>query len=130
MVSSLYSNRQKKLKSVLGEHGIDGILITNLTNICYICGFTGSSATCLILPEKQYFISDGRYAEQSREQVSGFSRVIENLSHLELLSAKKKNLIPDGLKLGFEGDHLSVSQYNTIVDLFPKTDWVCTKGIL
>ncbi|MDP7608267.1 MAG: Xaa-Pro peptidase family protein [Candidatus Marinimicrobia bacterium] len=130
MVSSLYSNRQEKLKSVLGEHGIDGILITNLTNICYICGFTGSSATCLILPEKQYFISDGRYAEQSREQVSGFSRVIENLSHLELLSAKKKNLIPDGLKLGFEGDHLSVSQYNTIVDLFPKTDWVCTKGIL
>ncbi len=90
MVSSLYSNRQEKLKSVLGEHGIDGILITNLTNICYICGFTGSSATCLILPEKQYFISDGRYAEQSREQVSGFSRVIENLSHLELLSAKKK----------------------------------------
>ncbi len=130
MVSSLYSNRQEKLKSVLGEHGIDGILITNLTNICYICGFTGSSATCLILPEKQYFISDGRYAEQSREQVSGFSRVIENISHLELLSAKKKNLIPDGLKLGFEGDHLSVSQYNTIVDLFPKTDWVCTKGIL
>jgi len=47
-----------------------------------------------------------------------------------VLSAKKKNLIPDGLKLGFEGDHLSVSQYNTIVDLFPKTDWVCTKGIL
>ncbi len=130
MVSSLYSNRQEKLKSVLGEHGIDGILITNLTNICYICGFTGSSATCLILPEKQYFISDGRYAEQSREQVSGFSRVIENLSHLELLSAKKKNLVPDGLKLGFEGDHLSVSQYNMMIDLFPKTDWVCTKGIL
>jgi len=130
MVSSLYSNRQEKLKSVLGEHGIDGILITNLTNICYICGFTGSSATCLILPEKQYFISDGRYAEQSREQVSGFSRVIENLSHLELLSAKKKNLVPDGLKLGFEGDHLSVSQYNMMINLFPKTDWVCTKGIL
>ena len=130
MVSSLYSNRQEKLKSVLGEQGIDGILITNLTNIRYICGFTGSSATCLILPEKQYFISDGRYAEQSREQVSGFLRVIENLSHLELLSAKKKNLISDGLKLGFEGEHLSVSQYNTMIDLFPKTDWVCTKGIL
>ena len=130
MISFLYSNRQEKLKSVLGEQGIDGILITNLTNIRYICGFTGSSATCLILPEKQYFLSDGRYAEQSREQVSDFSMVIENLSHLELLSAKKKNLIPDGLKLGFEGDHLSVSQYNTMIDLFPKTDWVCTKGIL
>ena len=130
MKPALYSDRQEKLKSILGKQGIDGILITNLTSIRYICGFTGSSATCLILPENQYFISDGRYTEQSKKQVSGFSRIIENLSHLELLSAKKKNLIPDGLKLGFEGDHLSVSQYNIMIDLFSKTDWVCTKGIL
>jgi Xaa-Pro aminopeptidase len=130
MKPAIYSDRQEKLKSVLSKQGIDGILITNLTSIRYICGFTGSSATCLILPENQYFISDGRYTEQSKKQVSGFSLIIENLSHLELLSAKKKNLIPDGLKLGFEGDHLSVSQYNTMIDLFSKTDWVCTKGIL
>ena len=130
MKPALYSDRQEKLKSILGKQGIDGILITNLTSIRYICGFTGSSATCLILPENQYFISDGRYTEQSKKQVSGFSLIIENLSHLELLSAKKKNLIPDGLKLGFEGDHLSVSQYNIMIDLFSKTDWVCTKGIL
>jgi len=130
MKPAIYSDRQEKLKSVLGKQGIDGIIITNLTSIRYICGFTGSSATCLILPENQYFISDGRYTEQSKKQVSGFSLIIENLSHLELLSAKKKNLIPDGLKLGFEGDHLSVSQYNTMIDLFSKTDWVCTKGIL
>ena len=130
MKPAIYSDRQEKLKSVLSKQGIDGIIITNLTSIRYICGFTGSSATCLILPENQYFISDGRYTEQSKKQVSGFSLIIENLSHLELLSAKKKNLIPDGLKLGFEGDHLSVSQYNTMIDLFSKTDWVCTKGIL
>lgn len=130
MTPSLYSSRQEKLKSVLSEQGMDGIILTNLTNIRYICGFTGSSATCLILPEKQYFISDGRYTEQSKEQVSGFSRVIENLSHLELMGAKKRNLIPDGLKLGFEGEHLSVTQYNTMVDLFSKIDFVCTKGIL
>ena len=130
MTPSLYSDRQEKLKSVLGEQCIDGILITNLTSIRYICGFTGSSATCLILPENQYFISDGRYTEQSKKQVSGFSCIIENLSHLELMGAKKRNLIPDGLKLGFEGEHLSVTQYNTMMELFSKTDWVCTKGIL
>ena len=66
MAMCLYSNRQEKLKSVLGVQGIDGILITNFTNISYMCGFRGSSATCLILSEKQCFFSDGRYAEQSR----------------------------------------------------------------
>ena len=66
MEMCLYSNRQEKLKFVLGVQGIDGILITNLTNIRYMCGFRGFSATCLILSEKQYFFSDGRNAEQSR----------------------------------------------------------------
>ena len=93
MTPLLYSARQEKLKSILSDQGMDGIILTNLTSIRYICGFTGSAATCLILPENQYFISDGRYAEQSKEQVLGFSRVIENVSHLELISAKKRNLI-------------------------------------
>lgn len=130
MTPSLYSARQEKLKSVLSDQGMDGIILTNLTNIRYICGFTGSAATCLVLPKNQYFISDGRYTEQSKNQVKGFSLIIENLSHLELMGAKKKNLIPDGLKLGFEGEHLSVTQYNNMIDLFSKTDFVCTKGIL
>ena len=82
MTPLLYSARQEKLKSILSDQGMDGIILTNLTSIRYICGFTGSAATCLILPENQYFISDGRYAEQSKEQVLGFSRVIENVSHL------------------------------------------------
>ena len=97
MTPLLYSARQEKLKSILSDQGMDGIILTNLTSIRYICGFTGSAATCLILPENQYFISDGRYAEQSKEQVSGLSCIIENLSHLELMGAKKRNLIPNGL---------------------------------
>lgn len=130
MTPSLYSARQEKLKSVLSEEGIDGIILTNLTSIRYICGFTGSAATCLVLPQDQYFISDGRYTEQSKKQVSGFSCIIENLSHLELMSAKKRNLIPNGLKLGFEGEHLPFTQYNTMTEIFSKTDWICTKNIM
>jgi Xaa-Pro aminopeptidase len=130
MTPNLYLARQEKLKNVLENQGLNGIILTNLTSIRYICGFTGSAATCLILPENQYFISDGRYNEQSKNQVKGFSRIIENISHLELMGAKKRNLIPHGLKLGFEGEHLSVAQYNSLMELFTKTDWVCTKGIL
>ena len=130
MTPTLYKTRQNKLRAVLSKKGMDGILITNLTSIRYICGFTGSAATCLVLPENQYFISDGRYTEQSKEQVKGFTQIIENLSHLELMGAKKRNLIPSGLKLGFEGDHLSVSQYDTMVELFSKTDWISTKDIM
>jgi len=64
----IYTKRQENLKNVLSKKGLDGILITNLTNIRYISGFTGSAASCFITPEGQYFITDGRYIEQSKSQ--------------------------------------------------------------
>ena len=44
MSETIYFKRQNRLKEVLGDKGLDGMLITNLTNIRYICGFTGSAA--------------------------------------------------------------------------------------
>ena len=69
MSDTIYFKRQNRLKEVLGDKGLDGMLITNLTNIRYICGFTGSAASCLVTPNGQYFITDGRYIEQSKSQV-------------------------------------------------------------
>ena len=42
MQNTIYTTRQGNLKNVLAEKGLDGMLITNLTNIRYISGFTGS----------------------------------------------------------------------------------------
>ena len=50
MTEKIYEKRQRTLKSVLADQDLDGILITNLTNIRYISGFTGSAASCLITP--------------------------------------------------------------------------------
>ena len=47
---------------------LDGIYITNLTNIKYLTGFTGSAGALLVLEEKQYYFSDTRYNVQSKEQ--------------------------------------------------------------
>jgi len=36
MTEEIYFKRQENLKNVLSEHDLDGLLITNLTNIRYI----------------------------------------------------------------------------------------------
>tara|TARA_Y100000294_G_scaffold175525_1_gene195821 strand:- start:1062 stop:2144 length:1083 start_codon:yes stop_codon:yes gene_type:complete len=128
MNSSIFHKRQSTLKNHLSDNGLDGILITNLTNIRYICGFTGSAASCLVTPGGQYFITDGRYIDQSKEQVKGFERYIDMESHLEQIQANQLN--PNGLKLGFEGDHVSYTLYKKMKILFPKTRWVSTSMIL
>ena len=121
MTEEIYYKRQENLKNVLSEHDLDGLLITNLTNIRYICGFTGSAGSCLLTPEGQFFITDGRYIEQSKSQVKGFERFISIDSHLQQI--KDNNLNPNGLKLAFEGDHMSFTLYETMTTLFPNTDW-------
>ncbi|HDY75878.1 MAG TPA: aminopeptidase P family protein, partial [Candidatus Marinimicrobia bacterium] len=60
MSENNFLNRQDRLKQQLGKLELDGILLTNLTSIRYICGFTGSTASCLITNEGSFFISDGR----------------------------------------------------------------------
>ena len=128
MNDSIYSIRQNKLRDVLNQKGLDGILITNLTNIRYISGFTGSAASCLITPQGQYFITDGRYIEQSKTQVKGFEVFIDMKSHL--LQIKDNNLNPNGLKLAFEEDHMSFSQYRNMKHTFSETNWENSSMIL
>ena len=99
MKNLIYEKRQENLRNSLAEKKTDGMLITNMTNIKYISGFTGSAASCLITPKGNYFITDGRYIEQSKEQVVGFERFISMDPHLSQI--KKNNLISKDCKLFF-----------------------------
>ena len=128
MSDSMYAKRQQNLRDVLDGKGLDGMLITNLTNIRYICGFTGSAASCLVTPNGKYFITDGRYIEQSKSQVKGFERFIDMNSHLAQI--KDNDLNPKGLKLAFEGDHMSYVLYKKMTQIFPETSWENSSMIL
>ena len=128
MDDSIYFKRQSKLKDILQKKGFDGMLITNLTNIRYISGFTGSAASCLVTMDGQYFVTDGRYIEQSKTQVKGFDRFIGMDSHF--IQIKNKKLISKGLKLAFEGSHMSYSQFEDMKNIFPSVEWENTSMIL
>ena len=128
MTEKIYSDRQQQLKNVIADSGLDGILITNLTNIRYICGFTGSAGTCLVTPSGQYFITDGRYIEQSKEQVKGFDRFIDMDTNLSII--KKNELLNNDTKIGFEGDHVNFTLYDSMKKMFTGINWESTKMIL
>ena len=123
-----YQNRIDKLKEELSKQDLGGIYITNLTNVRYLTGFTGSAGAVLILPETQHFFSDTRYDVQSKEQVtncnvhmiaSGYEQTIKDL-----------NLISNGIKLGFESQHVSVSSFDRIKSLLPSATWEKTEQMV
>lgn len=46
------------------------ILITSLTNIRYLTGFTGTSAYLVVAPDRNVFVTDGRYVEVAEELIA------------------------------------------------------------
>lgn len=123
-----FFNRQENLRKVLKDKNLDGMLISNLTNIRYICGFTGSAATCLVTPDGQFFLTDGRYIEQSKQQVKGFKIFTDMASHLDQIKDNKINV--DGLKVAFEGEHTSYSYFQMMKAVLPGVIWENSTGIL
>lgn len=63
------ATRLPKLRAGLDDAKCDALLVTNLTNIRYLTGFTGSAALLLVKADELVLATDGRYKFQSAEQL-------------------------------------------------------------
>jgi len=64
--------RVEKLRRALLDNGLDGFLVTNLTNCRYLSGFTGSTGWLLITNGHAGIAVDSRYIEQARRECPEF----------------------------------------------------------
>lgn len=67
--------RLDRLTAVIAERELDSLLVTNLVNVRYLTGFTGTNGACVVTPERRLFLTDFRYTEQAEEQVREFERL-------------------------------------------------------
>jgi len=63
------AGRLDRLRASDDGAGCDALLVTNLTNIRYLTGFTGSAALLLVKSDELVLVTDGRYQVQSAEQL-------------------------------------------------------------
>ena len=73
------SQRRDRLRVRLAEADLAAILVTDLVNVRYLSGFTGSNAALLIRADEPTPIlaTDGRYRTQAAQQASDAEIVIE-----------------------------------------------------
>ena len=62
--------RLPKLRAAMAEAEYEALLVTNLTNVRYLTGFTGSAAVLLVKADELVLATDGRYKFQSAEQLA------------------------------------------------------------
>ncbi|KAA0258390.1 aminopeptidase P family protein [Deferribacter autotrophicus] len=63
-------NRVDKLRDYLDNCGYYPYIVSDVSNIYYLSGFTGSTAFIILTENHNYFITDGRYAVQSKKEVN------------------------------------------------------------
>src|SRR4051812_35483508 len=111
-------SRADRVCAHLEDAGADALLVTHLVNVRYLTGFTGSAGMCVVGPDTRRFVTDFRYVEQAGAEVAGFE--IER-APVEFLGALETGW-PDGrVRLGFEDDHMTVSQHRKLRALLPES---------
>ncbi len=105
---SSHRNRQARVRSMLPELHLDGIVFFNLHTIRYLSGFSGSDGVLLLLPDRVILLVDGRYKTQAASQADGVEIRLFEDKVTGLLEA-----LPDGgqRNFGFDASALSVDLY-------------------
>src|SRR4051794_27029550 len=110
-------DRADRVSRRVGERGLDALLVTDLTNVRYLTGFTGSNAIALVGPRTRRFLTDFRYVERARREVSGFD--VERAPS-ELTAALADQWPEGSVRLGFEDDRMTVRRHARLREKLPE----------
>jgi Xaa-Pro aminopeptidase len=96
---------------------VDALLVTDLVNLRYVTGFTGSNGMAIVGRDIRRFITDFRYVEQAEQEVEGFDR---ERAPQDFDGALKDGWPEGALRLGFEDQHVSVRRHARLRDVLPE----------
>jgi Xaa-Pro aminopeptidase/Xaa-Pro dipeptidase len=123
-----HEGRVQKLGKKLESAGVDALLVTNLTNVQYLTGFTGTNGQVLVTSGGAVFFSDNRYEARAKTLVKNADIVIYPLNLWEVL---KDRLTKLGVKrLGVEADEMTLSTRDSLDERLGGVDLVPTKGLV
>ena len=109
-------SRADRVQARLAGEDVDALLVTNLVNVRYLTGFTGSNAMAVVGASLRRFVTDFRYVEQARTEVQGFER---EQAPQEFVTALAEGW-PDGVtRLGFESATVTVKAHGRLREVVP-----------
>lgn len=109
-------NHLDALRSRMAENNVEGALLFNPSNVTWLTGFSGDSAQVLVTMNEAYLVTDARYTEQARGEVTeGFSveesTAADRLACLGRLMAKRKTKLKS---LGIERSYVTFNMFDEL----------------
>ena len=108
------SARLDALAAKLAERELGALLVSNLVNVRWLTGFTGTNGAAVVGAGAPRFVTDFRYLTQAATQLDA---VWEREIATDLLKRAVEGLPAQPLKLGFDDGHLTVRQHAQLAKL-------------
>jgi Xaa-Pro aminopeptidase len=102
--------RGERLEAALAERELDRMLVTDLINVRYLTGFTGTNGACICGPGIRLFLTDFRYTERAAAEVEGWEPVTVQGDWLGAIAERLEG------RVGIEDDHLPVRTLEKLRD--------------
>ena len=123
-----HAGRIARLQQNLAKHEVDALLITNLTNVRYLTGFSGSNGQVLVTSSEAHFFSDGRYAARAKTLVHGAEIGIYETRVSELLEGHLDRL--DAKRIGVEGATMTLAERDDLAKRHAGIELVTVSGVV
>lgn len=115
--------RRRRLADRLPDIEAEALVVTSLPNVRYLTGFSGSNAQLIVTADGGLFLTDGRYAEQSRHEVPDLRRSAYSGEFASIFGKACADL--GAKRVAFEAEHLSYQTFQELsetgIDLVPTT---------
>jgi Xaa-Pro aminopeptidase len=122
--------RVARLRPVLADAECEALVVTNLTNVRYLTGFTGSAGLLVVTDDDAVLITDGRYETQATEQVgaSGAPVAVEITTNEQREVAART--IGARARVGLEAHAVTWAQQRSYGEWFPSSELVPTEQLV
>lgn len=123
------SQRRDRLRERLVAAELDALLVTDLNNVRYLSGFTGSNAALLVGASEvtPVLATDGRYRTQAAQQSPDAEIVIERACGPHLV---QRAAAAGVRRLGFESHVVTVDAHRRLLDVAAGAELVPAPGLV
>ncbi|WP_046318748.1 aminopeptidase P family protein [Mycobacterium sp. UM_Kg1] len=115
-----HSSRRARLSAAIEALDLDAMLVTDLINVRYLSGFTGSAGALLVYADDRASVlaTDGRYRTQAARQAPDLHVAIERSGACHLIG---EAAAAGARRVGFEAHVVTVDQFDALAAALPAT---------
>ncbi|MFW6088173.1 MAG: M24 family metallopeptidase [Gemmatimonadota bacterium] len=124
------SGRLTALRGDVARARLSGLLVTGMSSVRYLTGFTGSSGYLLVEPTGAILFTDFRYREQAGVELTGEVGLHVDTDGSWSALSDHLGASPPGRRIGFESARLSVAEHERLAAACDSVIWEPTEGLV